>query len=187
MKQLAEAKETELFWEQPKASQRNFFLRSEKYIFAQLEFDSAFSKLAEATSPDEQWIFKRVGVFSTQVKVQQADSEIILASYYPSWIGSQGKIQLLNGEEYDWNVANFFGTKFAIYKEDGNELITYLSGSRSKKFSNLFKREAQVVIAPEAWQIKELALLMLLGWYLVILHKEDSAAVAASGSIASLY
>jgi len=121
------------------------------------------------------------------VIVQQAESEVNLASYLPNWIGSQGKVQVSTGEKYIWSVVNFLGTKFAISREDGLDIITYLSGSRNKKFSNIFKQEAQLFIAPEAYQIKELLILVLLGWYLVILQREDSAVVAASSSMGAMY
>jgi hypothetical protein len=70
MKQLIEAKNTDLFWEQPKAVQQKFILSSEKNAFAKLELDDAFSTFAEATSGDEHLSFEKVGLFSPHVIVQ---------------------------------------------------------------------------------------------------------------------
>jgi hypothetical protein len=187
MNQLMDAKDTQLFWEQPKASQRNFLLRSEKSVFAQLFFRSGFSTKAEATTGEEKWTFNRVGFFSTRVIIRQVDSDVDLATYQPRWTGTQGQVRLLTGEEFNWSVANFMNTRFTIRREGGNELINYVSSSRSRKFTNIFKQEARVVIDPEAWQIKQLPILVLIGWYLVILNKDDSAVVAATASFGALY
>jgi hypothetical protein len=187
MKQLVEAKETQLFWEQLKASQWNFYLRSVETVFAQLNFRSALSTLAEANSGGEQWTIKRIGFFSTRVTIRLVGSDVDLVTYHPDWTGAQGNIQFSTGQEYKWSVVNFMRTRFTISREGGNELISYLSGSRAKKFSNIFKQEAQVVITSDAWQIRELPILVLLGWYLAVLNREDSNGVTVTASIGVLY
>jgi len=186
MKQLVEAKDKEIFWEQPKVSQRNFFLRSEEATFGQLEFNSSFSTMAVATLGDVQWTLKRVGFFSTRITIRQAGSVVDFATYHPKWTGSQGLVRFASGEEYTWNVANFMSTRYTFSRTGGLELITYLSGSRTKKFPNIFKQDARVSIAPDAWLTKELPILVLLGWYLVILQNEDSSAVAVTASYGML-
>ena len=175
---LMDAKDLELFWEQPNAWQRSFVLSSAEAIYAKLDFNSAFSTLADAMTEGEHWTFKRVGCFSTRVTVRRAGSKVDLATYYPNWTGSEGQIQFSNGELTTWRISNFWATKYSIRRENGIELFTYQSGLRNSKFTNLFKQQAQVIFCPEAWQIKELPILILLGWYLVILQQEDSATVA---------
>jgi hypothetical protein len=175
---LMNAKDFELFWEQPNGWQRSFVLSSGEAIYAKLDFNSEFSTLADAITEGKHWTFKRIGCFSTWVSVRWAGSKVDLATYHPNWTGSQGQIQFSSDKLYTWRISNFWGTRYSINREDGLELIAYQSGSRTWKFTNLFKQQAQVISRPEAWQIKELPILMLLGWYLVILRQEDSAAAA---------
>jgi hypothetical protein len=172
---LMNAKDLELFWEQPNGWQRSFVLSSGEAIYAKLDFNSAFSTLADAMTEGEHWTFKRVGCFSARVTVRRTGSKVDLATYYPNWTGSHGQIQFSTGELYTWRISNFWATRYSISKEDGIELFSYQSGSRNWKFTNLFKQQVQVVLCPKAWQIKELPILILLGWYLVILQQEDSA------------
>jgi hypothetical protein len=94
-------------------------------------------------------------------------------------------VQFSDGRVYLWKVANFWATKYAFSDAQGNVLVTYKSGSDEQKLSNLFKQQAQVEVAPEAWQLPELAFLVLLGWYLVILQQEDASAVAAVAATAA--
>jgi hypothetical protein len=187
MKPLADAINSQLFWEQPKLSQRNYILRSEEDTFGQLHFNSAFNTTADATSSDEHYVIKQMGFLSGRISVQSVNSAVDLASYWPDWTGTVGEILFSTGEKYSWGATNFIATKFAINVIDGPELITYLSGSRNRKFSNLFKQQAHIVIAPEAWRINELPILVLLGWYLVIVRMEDAAVIASTASLGALY
>ncbi len=187
MKPLRDALGSDIYWEQPKLSQRDFVLRSLDERFAQLTFTSSLDSTARASAADGSWIIKQMGLISDQVSVQVAGSEVELASYQPGCTGSSGEIQFLMGGKYRWNVIGLMGSKFNICKLDGLEIITYKSGARNRKFTSLFKQQAQVVIAPDAWQIKELPVLVLLGWYLVIMHYEQAAVIASTASLGALY
>jgi len=187
MKNLIDAKGVDLFWEQPKALQTRFILVAGEDIYAKLDFNSGFSTSAEAATNEDRWTFKRVGLFSTRVIVRQAGSQVDFATYNPGWTGIQGKIHFATGCQYDWKVANFWASRYLLSSDNGLALITFLSGSREKNFASIFKQQAQVVIAPEAWQLKELPILVLLGWYIVILHIYDSSASATTASVAVLY
>jgi hypothetical protein len=110
-----------------------------------------------------------------------------LASYHPNSIGTSGEILLSTGKKYTWAITNFLGTRYSISKADGTDYITFVSWARSRKFSNLFKQQAQIVIAPQAWHNHELSILVLLGWYLIIIHREDAAVIASTASLGALY
>jgi hypothetical protein len=187
MNPLTVAMGSELFWEQPKVSQHFYVLRSLDESIAQLEFVSTINSNANSSAGDEHWTFKQLGFFSTRVSVHPLDSEVELASYQPNWMGTSGEIQFSMGGIFTWAVMDIMGTRFSISKLDGPELITYFSGARSRKFSNLFKQQAQMVIAPDALQTKDLSVLVLLGWYLVIIHNEDAALAASTASLGALY
>lgn len=184
MEPLVNAKDLELFLVQPRATRRNFILRSGERIIGQLDFRSEFDSLADAISANEAWTFKRVGFFSPHVTVRRAGSKIEIATCHPNWTGTESKIQFSSGEVYLWKVASFWATSYSFSNGDGIELITFRSGSVEKNISNLFTNQALVHIAFEAWQLVELPLIVLLGWYLVLLQQDDSATVAVTGAIA---
>ncbi|OGN90953.1 MAG: hypothetical protein A2Y88_14160 [Chloroflexi bacterium RBG_13_48_10] len=184
MEPLVNAKGSELYWVQPLTMRNNFILRSGERIFGRLEFRSVFSSLVQAVAAHETWTFNQVGFISPRVIVRRSGSESDLASYQPKWTGTEGQIKLSRGEVYIWRVANFWSTRYAIANKDGTEIVTYQSGSDEKKISNLFKQQARVHITLEAWQLSELPLIVMLGWYLVILHYSDSSAAAVIATMA---
>lgn len=183
MEPLVKAKDLELVWVQPRATKRYFILKSGERSFGQLEFRSDFNSLADAISADEAWTFERAGFFSPQITVRRAGSEIDLVNCQPNWIGTESEIKFSGGEMYLWRVTDFWATRHSLSNGDGIELVTLRSGSDEKVISNLFKQQAQVHITFEAWQLVELPLLVLLGWYLVLQQQSDSAALAIVGAM----
>jgi hypothetical protein len=69
--------------------------------------------------------------------------------------------------------------------QDGTPLLALKQGSREGKLSDMFKTQSLVQIHPEARAVPELALLILVGWYLMILRQDDAAAGAAAAAAAS--
>ncbi len=60
-------------------------------------------------------------------------------------------------------------------------------GVDNAKIIDLFKFQARVEVTDESIQVDEVPMLVLLGWYLMILQMEDatSASAAAAGAAAS--
>ena len=183
MNNLMNAIGMELFWEQPEGLRRNFVLCAGENIYAKLDFPSALSTLAEVTVGEDRWAFERKGFLATRVTICRLNSDDVIADYRPKWTGTQGSIRFFTGGIYRWSVANFWATRYILSSEDGHELITYHSDSRKKRFSDIFKQQARVIIGPEVWQLKALPMLLSFGWYLVILYSEDSTVVATTASI----
>jgi hypothetical protein len=57
---------------------------------------------------------------------------------------------------------------------------------RFKGRHGLIKARGAVEIQPEAVALPDLAMLVLLGWYLILLHAEDSAAASSAASVAAV-
>lgn len=169
-------------WVQPKAMQNRFELRAEAHLFAVLEFPKMFGSLATATWAEGCWTFKRVGFFSTKITVRKEGEETDLYVYRPKWTGAEGTLYSGDQPMYNWKVANFWATQFAWLDGYGRPLILFKPGVEDPGLADLFKVQAKVEIQPEAQGLKDLPLLALLGWYLMILHQQDSAAAAAAAS-----
>ena len=172
-----------LSWSQPKALQRAFELREGDRLLGTLSFVKSFGSLAEASMATGDWTFKRVGYFRPRVTVRRRGQETDLAVYQPKGWGSEGELQFAGGRVYAWKPANFWATRFNFVDGAGRALIAFKPGSEESKRSDLFRFQALVEIDPSASRLEELPLLVSLGWYLMILHHQDSAsggAVAAA-------
>jgi hypothetical protein len=182
MQDLSTASEKRFHWMQPETLRRRFELRSANQQIATLEFRKVLGSLAVATSASGQWTFKRTGFFKPRITVRKADEESDLAVFHPNWLCTSGALLFADGRAFNWRVANFWVTQFAWVDRTGRASITYQSGVEDKSLGDLFKNQARVDIEPSARAAAEVPLLVTLGWYLIILQREDSAATMAAVS-----
>jgi hypothetical protein len=167
-------------WIQPKTMERRFELRTGNLLYATLQFTKLTGSLATATSSEGVWTFKRVGFFNPRVTIRKEGSETDIALYTPKWSGASGNLQLADGPAYQWRHANFWSTRMEWTSPSGTVLVAFHSGIENSRITDMFKIQAGVTLSTEARHLQELDLLVLFGWYLMILHHDDSTAAVAA-------
>ena len=176
-----------LYWVQIKDMERGYELRVDDKIFAQLVFQSAWGTLATGSSVEDGWTFKRVGFLNPRVTIRPPGEETNEAEYWPKFWGG-GKLIFPDGRHFLWDSANFWGTQWTFSDAVENRLFVFLPGGEVHKASEDYHSQAVVEIDPRAYDHPELPLLLVLGWYLMVLQQEDSsagsAAIVAGGSAA---
>lgn len=174
-----------LQWVQPKMSERRFVLRTDDLVFARLDFQSVFGSLAHAAAESGSWSMKRVGFFNPRVTVRNMGEENELLLYRPDWTGMEGRIDFANGVIYTWKPANFWATHYSLRDAKGEVLVMFKQGIEDASLKDAFKAQARVEIQPAALLLPDVTLLVVLGWYLMILQADDSA--AATTTAATVY
>jgi len=165
----------ELLWTQPAALRREHELRAGDDVVATLKFQRG--SLADAEAAGGHWTFKRQGFWQPRVTVRTAGSDTDLAVFHPRWIGG-GTLEFPDGRAVRLSSATFWQSEW-VWRETDKPLI------RIKGRHGLIKANGAVEIQPEAVAYPDLALLVLLAWYLILLHAEDSAAAASVSAAAA--
>jgi len=163
----------ELLWVQPSARKKTHELRAGDEVVATLAFQRG--SLADAVAADSHWTFKRQGFWHPRVTVREAGAETDLAVFRQSWVGG-GTLEFPDGKHLRLSSANFWQSEW-IWQETDAALI------RFKGRRGIIKANGAVEIAPDAAHHPDLALLVLLGWYLILLYAEDSAASTAAATV----
>jgi hypothetical protein len=176
MKPIKEYTGKGLKWVQPSAMKMEYELQAGQELTARLRFRSSFGSFATAESADGCWTFKRVGFFQTHVSIRRCGDETDLAVFRNNTWKGGGTLEFPSGFRY-LATTNFWQTHLDFQTENGGSLVSFHSGG----FIHL---SADVEIAPVGALLGELPLLVLLGWYLVIMMHQDSAAVVAASSAA---
>lgn len=176
MRSLREGLEGELVWTQPSARHRHYELRAGDETVATLDWQKSLGSLALATTADGEWTFKRAGFWHPRVTARPAGTETEVASFEAGWTGD-GTLRLEGGETFAWKPGNFWQTRWGWHDAAGSLLVGF------RQRTSLLKTEGVVEI--EAGAPASLALLLCLGWYLVVLSEDDSAASAAGASAGS--
>jgi hypothetical protein len=184
MRPIAEVLSLPFAFLQPKAMERSFELRAGEELAGTLAFRSSFGSLALARTAESAWTFKRVGSFSPRATARLEGSEHDLVAYTPRWSGQSGEITLEGGERLRFAAAGFWGTRFALSDAAGQTLATFGPEPEAHRFSDLFRAQAIVSVDPAASARSDLGLLLLFGWYLVILHNEDATTAATTVVVA---
>src|SRR2546421_910989 len=165
----------ELLWTQPAAFQREHELRAGDDVVAILKFQRG--SLADAEAAGGHWTFKRQGFWQPRITVRTAGSDTDLAVFHPRWIGG-GTLGVPDGRAVRLSSANFWQSEW-VWQENEKPLI------RIKGRRGLIKANGAVEIRPDAANIPDTSLLVLLGWYLILLHAEDSAAATSVSAAAA--
>jgi hypothetical protein len=174
MRQISELAGQELVWAQPSRTTQAFELHAPNEVVGTLAFKR--SSLAEGVAEDRQWTFKREGFWHPQVTVRVAGSDTNVAVFKPSW-GGGGTLEIAPGRLLHFGAANFWHSQWDWQDPDGTPLVHF------KSHQGFLKMEGQVEMEPGAMALPELSLLIVLGWYLLILFARDSA--AATGAVAA--
>jgi hypothetical protein len=173
---ISEIAGQELLWVQPAAFSRDHELRAGDDVVATLRFQRG--SLADAEAAGGHWTFKRQGFWQPRVTVRTAGSDADLAVFHPRWVGG-GALEFPDGHAVRLSSANLWQSEW-LWQDNEKPLI------RFKGRHGLIKARGAVEIQPEAVALPDLAMLVLLGWYLILLHAEDSAAASSAASVAAV-
>ncbi len=159
-------------WEQPSFFKMEYELHANDLVVATLRFRSSWGTFATAESADGCWTFKRVGFWQTRATIRPCSSEAEIASFKNNTWSSGGTLELPDGRQYRANT-NFWQSKYSFTDPAGQPMVQY-------SHVGGFKLSGLVDIDPSARQVPELPWMVMLGWYLVIMMHQDSAAATAA-------
>jgi len=167
-----------LIWTQSKSMSRQYQLKSGDTLIGNLGFEKASGSRASAEVTSQRWTFKREGFFHPRVTVRVPDSDVNVAVFHPQW-SSGGNLDFPDGHQLRWRCTNFWGSHWAFVHADNRPSILF------RHHEGILKASAELEIDPADTSLPDLPLLVVLGWYLIILSAEDAAAVIVSSAVVS--
>lgn len=170
MKTVAEFAGNTLTWVQEKALKRSYELRFSGEVVAGLRFEKAFGSLATAESVDGTWTFKREGFLKPRVTVRAAGSDANTAIYHQNMSGG-GVLEFQDGRRYLWRCTSFWGSEWSFLTSEEHRVLQF------KLNPSLFRSGAQLSILTAE---KDVAMMAMLGWYLMVLTAEETAATSVA-------
>ena len=173
MKNLRDVISHPMQWMQASAAERTYELRAGDDVVATRRWQKARGSLALAESVEGKWTFKRTGFFSPRITVRAVGTESDIAVFTPDGFAGRGTLELADGGKFRWATMSFWRSQMAFCSEAGQPLVHY------KPESALQLAAAKVEIEQAGAAIPELSLLVLLGWYFMLLMAEDSIATSA--------
>ena len=147
----------------------------DKTTLATLDMKSwSWTSKAQARVPEGTLFMQREGWFGQKVAISSVEQGPLLATYHSKWFGTSGQLVFPDGREFRWGKVNFWGTQKAWTDPTGTTAYVQLS-------TRVFSRTSTVVIHPQAAEIPELSLLLVLGLYNIVIERHAAAAASSGG------
>ena len=150
-------------------------MRAGDDVVATLRFQRG--SLADAEAEGHHWTFKRQGFWQPRVTVRAPGSDADVAVFRPRWAGG-GTLDFADGRSVRLSSANFWQSQW-VWEEKDQPLILF------KGRHGIVKAKGAVEIQPGAESRADTPLLVLLGWYLILLHADDTAAATVGATVAA--
>lgn len=186
MKYTKEPSGEKLIWIQPKPMVRYHELRVDGAIYATLKWKRMFGSLATGECREDRYTFKRAGFLRPYITVRRENAQGDLAILrfrsgsiiVNSVIGLSGTLEFETGHRYSFNRLSFWKSRWAFSDENGDIVVTFDRNMRGKP-------KATVTIHRDFRRIQYLDILLILGWYAIILDYEEGEASAGTGQMAA--
>jgi hypothetical protein len=178
MRKIQESDSGELAWVQPSRIKQVFELRSGDEVVGGLTWKR--STLATGSTADHEWTFKREGFWHPQVTVRVAGSDANVALFRPHWAGG-GILEIEPGKQFRLGAANFWHSQWD-WLDAGEKPVVHF-----KSRQGLLKMEGGVEIEPDAASSPDRDLLVVLGWYLLILFAHDATTASATATVVAAH
>jgi hypothetical protein len=158
-----------LQWIHPDLTKRHFELRDETDVAATLTWEKPTGSIAIARSEAGAWSFKRLGFLNPRVSAIDLESRAQVARFDAA-ISGAGVAQTKDGYTFRW-YSNLWRAEWGWIDSGGNDLLKF-----RRSFDVEEKKEGRLEILDAAHDHRHLALLALMGWYLIILIAEPPEA-----------
>jgi len=163
---LANLQEPQLEWRQP-ALGRKFELTGAEGTYGRLELKKLDGSLGRGTTARAAFTFERQGLLKSHINVRFADSDQMFAVYGPNFTLKKGQLRYQSGQQLEFQTTNFFETEWQWLTPEGQGLIGF-----QKKQAG--KPRAAVFLGDDAFHRVDLDLLLLLGFYLLLLPPTEA-------------
>lgn len=145
----------------------DFFSGSIKH--ATLRFGNAFGSRAIGETIEGRWSFKRNGFFNTFITVRRAGEEIDLAVMRREK-RDHYSVKFTNGRNFTMRKTKRTSREFGMYDAQETLLVAYDFESK------LLGTVGTICIEAAATNLPERPILVLLGWYYLVLRDADESA-----------
>ncbi len=158
-----------LEWRQP-ALGRTFELTGPTGTHARLELKKLAGSVGLGTvglgnTARVSFAFERQGMLKSYINIRFTGSDARFAVYEPHFTGQKGQLKYPGGQSLEFQSTNFFATEWQWVTHEGDGLIGF-------KASPTGKPNAKVFLSDDVLDRVDSDLLLLLGFYLLLLSRE---------------
>lgn len=165
-----------LEWKRPNILQKTFELSLGADCIARIDWSGSWDDAAIVTCGYERWTFRHEGFLHARVRVIDGISGEETAVLQHKW-GRDSYLLFPDGSKFTWSVLKFWKGELGYKDANGNVLLRIKPGYVNGR------KAGELTITPQALELPNLALLITLGWYLMVrLAQTSDASTTFSGT-----
>ena len=161
MRTINEVAQADLLW-MSDTNEHSFELRAGDEVVGRLQLGD--KQRGDGDAANERWTFRREGFLRQRVTVRVPGSDANVAIFHVSW-KKGGILELDRGRWMRLRLPSLWRWKWTWADMYGRPLVHLENG--------LFMRDGQVTIEPDAAAAPDVPLLVVLGWYLLVVWALD--------------
>jgi len=174
---LPEPKGEAMIWSQPNAMNRYHELRMDGALYATLRWNKMYGSLATAECHAGRFTFKRTGFLRPSITVRREDSDNNLATM--QFQGSamintlasvKGIVEFDSGDVLTFKKTGLRKPRWAFYNRSGTPVVEFHKIRAGKP-------RVQVILDDDHRRISYVHILLVLGWYAIVLDYEEAEGV----------
>lgn len=171
MRRISEFAGEELVWVEPALLKEPYMLLAGDEVVGSLHWESP--TLAKGETADQRWTFQQKGFWRQHVTIRVPGSDDNVALFHSSWWGGGGILDLNDGH-LRFHAGNWWSSQWdwEWLDSDKKPLVHF------KGHHGLIKTKGQIKLEAHETSSPDLPLLVVLGWYLLIMIVRDDDHVA---------
>lgn len=178
MKMIQELTGRGLRWSQPRALQCDYELRDGDEVVATLASRGSFYPTSSFASADGRWEFRQAGFWGLRTLIRAEGSSEEVATLCRSAWHAGGRIEV-RGAEVLQARSNFTMTRLEFRDMSGHPIV------RCDRFRGVFRKSADLWLAPDAANQSELPWLAGLIWHFALRLQQEMGGVAGAAAAAA--
>ncbi len=162
-----------MIWSQPNAMIRYHEFRIDGALYAKLKWNKMYGSLATSESRAGRFTFKRAGFLRPSITVRREDSDLNIAvmrfqgpAIVSSLASVKGTVDFETGGSLTFKKVGVRNPRWAFYTRSETPIIEF------RKIRSV-KPRVEVVIMDDHRRIANLDILLILGWYAIVLDYEE--------------
>lgn len=173
MKSLKRSRAQTLEWVQPKALSRYHELFAGAELYGTLTWKKPFGSLALGVCAEESFSFKRGGFLHPFVTIRRLSIEDDFGKMEMK-LGHNGLLQMADGQVFEFRRLGLWKPQWSFFDESGELICSITKKAKVPRFSGSVK------IGEKARRKIHLPLLLLVGWYVIVLFTEEEIAILST-------
>jgi hypothetical protein len=165
MTELVDFAGKELAWIRVKDKKNRYELRHDATVIGSLVWDKSG---VEGELSGKRWSFNKEGFFRPRLLVREHGAPSPIAALEVGIMGS-GQLSFSTGPSYRWTQRGLLSNSWAFDDDARQTVVSF------KLSSGLLTTGATVTLGEKLAEHEHAPLLVLLGWYVLVLYAEDAA------------